>query len=295
MVDHHPFLLWQGGVCAHALTSHLSASVSLLRFSRGAVVSLLEWNGSSGLESGRLARHSHTAIFLWWQGLMQWDLPYTLKGLGPTSPAVLGFLLSLGASGPSVCMGAFQKTQLRESIKSNAWKSLGLATYLGRWMADLWVLLQWVCLSLSWIIWWIGTGVSWSFGFLGFLLELASGLLILLTNLVEFLHVLKELWASLEGDEKFGLLAVAAVVGGLYCDGLRSDLQEGGVVVSITTIQMLAMCPQTKDKIALISISDHTLTWQSLKTLEDSWMSKLRKSRWFPIESNCRRLRQYIN
>ena len=69
-------------------------------------------------------------------------------------------------------------------------------------------------------------------GFLGLLLELASGLLVLLANLVEFLHVLEELWASLESDEKLCLLAVTAVVRGLDGNGLSSDLLECGVVVS---------------------------------------------------------------
>ena len=69
-------------------------------------------------------------------------------------------------------------------------------------------------------------------GLLGLLLELASGLLVLLANLVEFLHVLEELWASLESDEKLCLLAVTAVVRGLDGNGLSSDLLECGVVVS---------------------------------------------------------------
>ena len=68
--------------------------------------------------------------------------------------------------------------------------------------------------------------------FVGLFLELSGGLFIFLTNFIEFLHVLKELWTSLESDEKFGLLTVAAVVGGLHSDGLGSDLLEGGVVVS---------------------------------------------------------------
>ena len=72
-------------------------------------------------------------------------------------------------------------------------------------------------------------------GVLLFLLELVGGLLVLLTDLVELLHVLEEVWASLESDEKLGLLAVSAsVVGCLDSDGLGSDLLEGGIVVPIT-------------------------------------------------------------
>jgi hypothetical protein len=47
---------------------------------------------------------------------------------------------------------------------------------------------------------------------LGLLLKLAGSLLVLLTDLVELLHVLKEVGTSLQGDEQFGLLAVAALV-----------------------------------------------------------------------------------
>lgn len=53
---------------------------------------------------------------------------------------------------------------------------------------------------------------SLSFFFVGLFLEFAGGLLILFANFVEFLHVLKELWASLESNEKLGLLAITAVV-----------------------------------------------------------------------------------
>ena len=76
---------------------------------------------------------------------------------------------------------------------------------------------------------------------LGFLLELARSLIVLLFDLVELLHVLKEVGTSLQGDEQFGLLAVSALVvtsvaGGLNCDGLCSDLLEGSVVVSETRL-----------------------------------------------------------
>ena len=53
---------------------------------------------------------------------------------------------------------------------------------------------------------------SLSFFFVRLLLELVGGLLILFANFVEFLHVLKEVWASLESDEKLGLLAIAPIV-----------------------------------------------------------------------------------
>lgn len=72
---------------------------------------------------------------------------------------------------------------------------------------------------------------------LGFLLELGSSLFVLFTDLVELFHVLKEVRASLEGDEELGLLGVttlgvAPVARGLNCDGLGSDLLECSVVVS---------------------------------------------------------------
>ena len=59
---------------------------------------------------------------------------------------------------------------------------------------------------------------------LGLLLKLVGGLFVLLADLVELPHVLEEIWASLEGDEKLCFLAIASVVGGLNCDGLGSDL-----------------------------------------------------------------------
>lgn len=69
------------------------------------------------------------------------------------------------------------------------------------------------------------------------LLELAGGLFVLFTDLVELLHVLKEVGTSLEGDEQFGFLAVVPLVvtsgaRRLNCDGLGSDLLECSVVVS---------------------------------------------------------------
>ena len=47
---------------------------------------------------------------------------------------------------------------------------------------------------------------------LGFLLQLVGGLFVLFANLVELPHVIEEVGASLESDEKLGLLAVASVV-----------------------------------------------------------------------------------
>lgn len=73
---------------------------------------------------------------------------------------------------------------------------------------------------------------------LGLFCKLGGSLLILLTDFVELLHVLEEVWASLEGDEKLGLLRVSAVVGGLHSDGLGSDLLEGGIVVSTQNRQV---------------------------------------------------------
>lgn len=66
---------------------------------------------------------------------------------------------------------------------------------------------------------------------LGLLLEFVGGLFVLLTDFVELSHVLEEVGASLESDEKLGLLAIASVVGGLNCDGLGSDFLECCVIV----------------------------------------------------------------
>jgi hypothetical protein len=68
-------------------------------------------------------------------------------------------------------------------------------------------------------------------------LKLVGGLFVLLADLIELPHVLEEVGASLERDEKLGLLAVASVVGGLNCDGLGSDFLECGVVVPIQSTQ----------------------------------------------------------
>ncbi len=99
---------------------------------------------------------------------------------------------------------------------------------------------------------------------LSFLLELVSGLFVQFLDLVELLHVLKEVWTALKGDEKLGFLAVASlvvspVVRGLNCDGLGSDLLECSVIVpkqkvsnwpknkgarNNTTIATKLLCPQ---------------------------------------------------
>lgn len=63
-------------------------------------------------------------------------------------------------------------------------------------------------------------------------MELVGGLFILFANFIEFLHVLKEIWASLESNEKLGLLAITAVVRGLDSDGLGPDFLECGIIVS---------------------------------------------------------------
>ena len=66
---------------------------------------------------------------------------------------------------------------------------------------------------------------SLGFGFF----SLGGEALVLLSDLVELLHVLEEIGASLERDEELGLLGVAA--GTLHGDGSRLDLLESGVVV----------------------------------------------------------------
>jgi len=54
--------------------------------------------------------------------------------------------------------------------------------------------------------------------------------LVLFSDLVELPHVLEEIWASLQGDEKLGLLAISLLP--LHSDGSGSDLLEGGILVS---------------------------------------------------------------
>ena len=71
---------------------------------------------------------------------------------------------------------------------------------------------------------------SW-FSSLRLFLKLVGSLLVLLADLVELLHVLEEVGASLKSDEELSLLAVPPVVRGLNCDGLGSDFLECGIVV----------------------------------------------------------------
>jgi hypothetical protein len=54
--------------------------------------------------------------------------------------------------------------------------------------------------------------------------------LVLFSDFIEFLHVLEEVFASLQGDEKFSLLAVTSR--SLNSDGSCSNLLECGVIVS---------------------------------------------------------------
>ena len=55
--------------------------------------------------------------------------------------------------------------------------------------------------------------------------------LVLLTDLVEPLHVLEEFRASLQGDEKLCFFAISSVVRGLDSDRLGLDFLERSVVV----------------------------------------------------------------
>lgn len=54
--------------------------------------------------------------------------------------------------------------------------------------------------------------------------------LIFLSDLIELSHVLKEILASLESDEKFGLFAIPFLA--LDCNCFGSDLFEGCILVS---------------------------------------------------------------
>jgi len=53
--------------------------------------------------------------------------------------------------------------------------------------------------------------VSNSLLILSFFLKLAGGHFVQFTDLVELLHVLKEFWTSLQGDEELRLLAVTSL------------------------------------------------------------------------------------
>ena len=76
-------------------------------------------------------------------------------------------------------------------------------------------------------------------------MKLAGSLFVLFANLVELLHVLEEVRASLKSDEELSLLAVPPVVRGLNCDGLGSDFLECGVVVPKQRCQKPKRCGLT--------------------------------------------------
>lgn len=85
--------------------------------------------------------------------------------------------------------------------------------------------------------------ISVGFLFLRIFLNLVRSLFVLLADFVELLHVLKELGAALESDEKLGFLAVISVVGGgLHVNGLCPDRLEGGVLVSRKQSEYLFGC-----------------------------------------------------
>ena len=71
---------------------------------------------------------------------------------------------------------------------------------------------------------------GFAFGFLSGVLGSKS--FVLFSDFVELLHVLEEVWTSLERDEELGLLTISVSSRALHCDGPRSDLLESGVVVS---------------------------------------------------------------
>ena len=53
--------------------------------------------------------------------------------------------------------------------------------------------------------------VSNSLVILSFFLKLVGCRFVQFTDLIEFLHVLKEFWTSFQGDEEFGLLTVTSL------------------------------------------------------------------------------------
>ena len=66
---------------------------------------------------------------------------------------------------------------------------------------------------------------------IGILVVVLGGkFLVLLSDFVELFHVLKEVLASLQGDEKFGFLGVSSA--SLNSDGSCSNLLEYGIIVS---------------------------------------------------------------
>jgi len=78
--------------------------------------------------------------------------------------------------------------------------------------------------------------ISVGFLFLRIFLDLVRSLFVLLADFVEPLHVLEEIGAALESDEKLGFLAVIPVVGGgLHVNCLGPNRGEGGVIVPKVT------------------------------------------------------------
>ena len=99
--------------------------------------------------------------------------------------------------------------------------------------------------------------ISVGFLFLRTFLNLVRSLFVLLADFVELLHVLKELGAALESDEKFGFLAVISVVGGgLHVNGLCPDRLEGGVLVSRKQSEYLFVCARHTSPAACQTIRD---------------------------------------
>ena len=99
--------------------------------------------------------------------------------------------------------------------------------------------------------------IAVGFLFLRIFLNLVRSLFVLLADFVELLHVLKELGAALESDEKFGFLAVISVVGGgLHVNGLCPDRLEGGVLVSRKQSEYLFGCARHTSPAASQTIRD---------------------------------------
>lgn len=84
----------------------------------------------------------------------------------------------------------------------------------------------------------LGNGLNFALSFLDFsggVLRsiLAGKSFVLFSDLVEFLHVLKEIWTSLKCDEELCFLAISVTSWTLHGDCSGSDLFESGVVVSV--------------------------------------------------------------
>ena len=61
-------------------------------------------------------------------------------------------------------------------------------------------------------------------------LHLGGESFVLFLNLVEFIHILEEIGASLQSDEQLGFFGVSSL--SLDCDRLSSDLLESSIIVS---------------------------------------------------------------